>query len=131
FPAREVHLVAESDHPTELVLPFGKYAAQLDLRSQPKGAVFAVDGLSVGRAPTEADVPMGHHVTVTATLPGYKPWSQKLHVKEGKESAQAKLSGEYPPRRPAIRCAAKQSPARKGARPPAARWPGRSASLRR
>jgi PEGA domain-containing protein len=94
YDPRELHLAATADHPLAIVAPFGKYAAQLELRSKPPGAVFTVDGISVGAAPTDAAVPIGKRVTVTATLAGHKPWSLKVLAKRKKQYVQARLSPE-------------------------------------
>ena len=93
-PPRELHVAAEADHPAQLVVPFGKFAAQLELRSKPPGAAFSVDGVNAGASPTDTKVPIGRRVTVTATLAGHKPWSQKVLVKKKKQFVDVKLSPE-------------------------------------
>jgi hypothetical protein len=91
---RELHVAAEADHPPQLVVPFGKFAAQLELRSKPPGAVFSVDGAIAGPAPTDATVAVGRRVRVTATLAGHKPWALKVLVKKKKQFVAAQLSPE-------------------------------------
>ena len=91
---RELHLAATADHPLEIVAPFGKYASQLELRSKPPGAVFTVNGIPAGAAPTDATVPIGARVTVMATLEGHKRWTLKVLAKKKKQYVQARLSPE-------------------------------------
>jgi hypothetical protein len=70
-----------------LVHPPGR----LDLSSTPAGATFVVSGTTVGKAPTSADVTTFTQVEVSATLPGFKPWKQKVFVNERRMSVRAQL----------------------------------------
>src|SRR5262249_19827267 len=113
------------EHPAQTLMPFGKHAAQLELRSKPRGAVFVVDGASVGQAPTDAAVPMGRRVTGTATLAGHKPCTQKVQVKKRQ---QKQFAPNEPTRPGATRSDAESSRASSRASPSAAHWPDRSAA---
>jgi hypothetical protein len=90
FAPLSVTLNAAPDAPVRYLAPFGRFAAQLELRSEPSGALFAVDGVEAGMAPTDALVPLGSKVTVSATLEG-RTWKQTVVVKKRKQYVRAKL----------------------------------------
>jgi hypothetical protein len=73
--------------------------ALLDLVSVPAGARFTVNGAAAA-APTKV---LGYtFVTVTATLDGHKPWSQKVYVRGHRMTVSAKLEAikKPPPPKP-------------------------------
>jgi hypothetical protein len=84
-------VTATPDKPTIVDEHLARPDAVLELASSPPGATFAIDGKTVGKGPTKAKAEafIGH--TVTATLPGYKPWSQKVYLKGTAVKVSAKL----------------------------------------
>lgn len=54
----------------------------LDLRSNPAGAIFFVDGKNVGKSPVKVKVKAGKRVKVSAQLKGYTEWKDRLRAKD-------------------------------------------------
>jgi hypothetical protein len=73
--------------------PLSRPDAVLDLVSTPPGAQFTVNGAPAG---SQARVQGYTFVTVTASLAGHKPWSQKVYVKGTRMRVSAKLQAEKP-----------------------------------
>jgi hypothetical protein len=69
----------------------GRPDATLELRSSPAGAAFVVDGTFVGRGPTRTTVPGWTFVTISAELPGHKPYRERVYVKGSGDSVTARL----------------------------------------
>jgi hypothetical protein len=72
----------------------------LTVASRPPGATFTVDGAAV--AGGKARVRAYAHVDVTATLPGHRPWTQRVYVRGASAAVVADLAplARPRPRRP-------------------------------
>jgi hypothetical protein len=68
----------------------------LTLVSRPAGATFTVDGAAVsGRK--RVRVRSYSHVEVTASMPGYRPWNQRIYVRGSATAAVAVLTASPRP----------------------------------
>jgi hypothetical protein len=63
----------------------------LALSSTPARATFTVNQQEVGAGPRNVSVMRYEHLQVSASLPGYKPWSQTVYVKEANAKVVAQL----------------------------------------
>ena len=86
-------LHAVPDAPAQVSLRMQRPSAKLHLASSPAGAVFKVNGDTVGRGPRTLDVLRFETIRVEATLPGQKPWRRKIYVKAAETKLQASLAG--------------------------------------
>jgi hypothetical protein len=87
--ARYAHVdrtvTAAAGTPATLDEKLARPDAMLDFVSTPAGATIIVDGKPAGTAPVSAKVNEFGTVTVSASMTGYKPWSQKVYVKTSKQ----------------------------------------------
>jgi hypothetical protein len=65
----------------------------LDLRSDPPGAIFFVDGKKVGKAPVKVKVKAGRKVKVEARLKGYPDWKDRIRARDDRKVT-ARLNGK-------------------------------------
>jgi hypothetical protein len=66
----------------ELLLPQRTAGASIVIQTDPPGATVEVDGRSIGPAPAEAMLPVGHH-DITARLDGHSQAATTIRVHEG------------------------------------------------
>jgi hypothetical protein len=90
-PATET-LRASPEAPASLSARLARPSAELQLASQPDGAVFKVSGQIVGRGPRRVTVSRFESMRIEASLPGYKSWSQRVYLKGATMKLQANLT---------------------------------------
>jgi len=84
-------VVARPDAPVTIEVRMERPDGHLELRSVPPGARFTIDGVAIGRDATDVAVRTFSRVYVTATLPGYRPWSRRLYVRGREDSVVVEL----------------------------------------
>jgi hypothetical protein len=92
---------ARPDAPATVDIVMERPLGVLTVASRPAGATFTVDGAAVSGG--KARVRAYAHVDVTATLPGHRPWTQRVYVRGATAAVVADLAplARPRPRRPA------------------------------
>ena len=77
-----VALEAAPNAPVAVSARLSRPVAQLQLTSEPAGAMFKINGRRIGRGPRNVTVSRFETVRVEARLPGQPPWRQKIYLKD-------------------------------------------------
>lgn len=85
-------VMAEPGSPALVDVTLVRPDVKIKLKSVPPGATMAVDGNIIGHAPARATIKAYTSVWVTASLDGYKPWSQRVRVSKRGGSFTARLA---------------------------------------
>lgn len=85
-------VIAEPGKPAEVDVTLLRPRVTITLSSVPPGATLSVDGKILGRAPAQTRIAAYTSVWVTASLDGYKPWSQRIRVSKRGGSFTARLA---------------------------------------
>jgi len=85
-------VIAEPGKPAEVDVTLLRPRVTITLSSVPPGATLSVDGNILGRAPAKTKIAAYTSVWVTASLDGYKPWSQRVRVSKRGGSFTARLA---------------------------------------
>jgi hypothetical protein len=65
--------------------------ATLELRSEPRGATFIVDGVAVGPGPIDVPVSADRAIEISAALPHHETWTRRVHAVAGRTAVLAEL----------------------------------------
>jgi hypothetical protein len=84
--------------PGDLMVKLERPRAELRIDSTPPRALIKINGKPVGQAPRTVSVQRFEQVQVEATLPGAKPFRQRVYVAEPVTKVNAALSGPSPRR---------------------------------
>jgi hypothetical protein len=84
-------IVVNAGTPAVVEEKLSRPMAVLELVSVPPGATFVVEGVGRSKAPGQLRTEAFMTRTVTASLPGYKPWKSKVYVKGKKVRVEARL----------------------------------------
>lgn len=91
-------VVARPGEPSKLSERLARPVAVLELTSTPARAVFRINKLLVGPAPARTSTMQFERISVTARLPGFKPWSHRIYVRSPRQAVHAELEPLPSPR---------------------------------
>ena len=91
------NVAAEPGRETAITERLHRPAATLVLSSSPARATLTLNEQTLGPGPRSVSVMRYEHFHVTATLPGYQPWSQTLYIKEATTKVVAQLMSTAKP----------------------------------
>jgi hypothetical protein len=82
---------AAASAPLDAHVELARPEAVLEVDSTPSGATVTIQGAGTHHTPTTVKIEAFTAIKVTASLAGYKPWSQSVYARGKKLSVTAKL----------------------------------------